>query len=106
MIISTSIQKNPAKVCTDSFVAVNLNPHHCMTFTDWIKNISPAVNTGETEYSQNHEGSCYDAMSSVWKKMSVPVRREVMCIIYCFVDEDPPGKSPWTIFFVSHFFFP
>ena len=27
--------------------------------------------------------------------MSVPVRIEVMCIIYRFVKEYPPGKSPW-----------
>ena len=39
MIISTAIQNIPAKVWTDSFVSVNLNPHHRMTFHDWIKNI-------------------------------------------------------------------
>ena len=39
MIISTSIQNIPAKVWTDSFVYVNLNPHHRMKFHDWIKNI-------------------------------------------------------------------
>ena len=39
MVISTSIQKNSAKVWTDSFVAVNLHPHHRMMFPDWIKNI-------------------------------------------------------------------
>ena len=51
---------------------------------------------GEIEYFRNHEGSYYDAMISVWKKMSVPVRREVMCIIDNFFEETPTGKSPWT----------
>ena len=81
MIISTTIQNISAKVWTDSFVAVNLHPHHRMTFHDWIKNISPDVKTGDTEHFRNHEGSYYDAMSSVWKNMSVPVQREVMCIM-------------------------
>ena len=48
MVIYTSIQNIPAKVWTYSFVAVNLHPHHRMMFHDWIKNISPAVKTGET----------------------------------------------------------
>ena len=39
MIIYTAIQKNPDKFWTDSFVAVSLNPHHPITFSDWIKNI-------------------------------------------------------------------
>ena len=67
-----------------------------MTFHDWIKNISPAVKTGETAYFRNHEGSYYDVMPSVCKKMYVPVRREVMCIIDRFFKESPPGKSPCT----------
>ena len=67
-----------------------------MTFPDWIKKISPAVKTGETAYFQNHEGSYYDAMPSLWKNMYVPVRREVMCIIDRFFREAPPGESPWT----------
>ena len=46
MVISISIQNIPAKVWTDSFVAVNLHTHHQMTFSDWIKKISPAVKTG------------------------------------------------------------
>ena len=28
--------------------------------------------------------------------MNVPVRREAMCTIDRFFEEDPPGKSPWT----------
>ena len=56
MVISTAIQKISAKVWTDSFVDVNLHPHHHMKFPDWIKNISPAVKTGETAYFRNHEG--------------------------------------------------
>ena len=96
MIISIAIQDIPAKVCTDSFVAVNLYPRHRITFHEWIKNISPAVKTGETAYFRNHEGSYYDSMSSVWKNMYIPVQRDVMCIIECFVEEAAPGKSPWT----------
>ena len=67
-----------------------------MTFPDWIKNISPAIKTGETEYFRNHEGSYYDTMPSLWKKMSAHVRRDVMCIIDRFFREAPPGESPWT----------
>ena len=73
MVISTAIQNISAEVWTDYFVDVNLHPHHCMKFPDWIKKISPAVKTGETSYFCNHEGSYYDAMPSLWKKMSVPV---------------------------------
>ena len=65
MIISKAIQNIPAKVWTDSFVAVNLNPHHRMTFPDWIKKISLAVNMGETAYFRNHECSYYYAMPYV-----------------------------------------
>ena len=96
MVISTAIQNISAKVWTDSFVAADLHPHHRMTFPDWIKKISPAVKIGETAYFRNHEDSYYDAMPSLWKKMSVPVRREVMCIIDHFLREAPPGKSQWT----------
>ena len=96
MIISTAIQNIPAKVCTDSFVAIKLHPHHCITFHDWIKKISPDVKTGETAYFQNHEGSYYDSMSSVWKNMYVPVQIDVMCIIEFFAEEAAPGKSLWT----------
>ena len=81
MLIFTAIQNISSKVWTYSFVAVNLHPHHRMTFPDWIKKISPDVNTGETEYFRNHEGSYYDSMPSLWKNMYVHVRREVMCII-------------------------
>ena len=35
-------------------------------------------------------------MPSVWKNISVPVRRDVMCIIDQFFKEAPPGKSPQT----------
>ena len=50
VIISTAIQNIPDKFCTYSFVSVNLHPCHCMTFPDWIKNISLAIKTEETEY--------------------------------------------------------
>ena len=96
VIISTSIQNIPAKVWTDSFVSINLHPRHGMTFHDWIKNISPAFKTVETAYFLNHEGPYYDTMSSVWKNISVPFRRELILIIDSFFKEDPPGKSPWT----------
>ena len=39
MVISTAIQNIPSKVWKDSFVDVNLHPHHRMTFYDWIKKI-------------------------------------------------------------------
>ena len=52
-----------------------------MNFPDWINKVSLAVNKGDTEY--------------VWKNMYLPIQREVMCIIDCFVEEAPPVKSPW-----------
>ena len=94
MVISTAIQNISAKVWTDSFVAINLHHHHRMPFPDWIKKISPDVKTGETAYFRNHEVSYYDSMPSLWKNMSVPVRREVICIIDRFFKEALPGKSP------------
>ena len=62
MIISTAIQNIPEKFWTDFFVAVNLHPYHRLYFYGWTKKIAPAVNTGDTEYFQNRQGSYYDAM--------------------------------------------
>ena len=45
MIIYISIKNIPDKVWTDSFVAVNLNPHHRLSFSIFIKKIAPAVKT-------------------------------------------------------------
>ena len=59
----------------------------------------PAVRTGKTEYFWNHEGYYYDAMSSVWKNMTVIKLREVLSIIDNFAAETPHGKSPWTKIF-------
>ena len=67
MIIYTATQNIPAKVWTYSFVYVNLFLHHCLSFSDWIKNIPPAVKTGETEYFFNHEAFYYEYMPSEWK---------------------------------------
>ena len=67
-----------------------------MNFPHWIKNILPAVKTGETSYFCNHEGSYYDAMPSVCKNMYVPVRREVLCLIGLFFEDNLLGKFPWT----------
>ena len=81
MIIFKDIQNIPAKVWTDSFVAVNLNPHHRLSFYGWIKKIAPAVKMRETAYFHNHEGSYYDVITSVRKKMKLIKIREVMCVI-------------------------
>ena len=86
--------KNPAKVCTYSFVAVNLHPHHRMNFHDWIQKVSPAVKTGETAYFRNQKGLYYDVMPYVWKNMYLTFQRDAICIIKIFVEEAPPGKSP------------
>ena len=96
MVISTVIQNISSKVWIYYFVAVNLHPHHRMTFHDWIKKISTAIKTGETSYFRKPEGSYYDDMPYVWKKMYVPVRKEAMFIIDLSFKEAPPGKSPWT----------
>ena len=94
MIIYKSIQNIPAKIWTDSIIAVNLNPHHCLYFSGCIKKIAPDIKTGETAYFWNHEGLCYDAMPSVWKKTTVIKRGYVMYVIDRFTAENPHGKSP------------
>ena len=96
MIISTYIQKNPAKVCTDSFVSVNLHPRHSLSFSDWIKKIAPSVKTGETAYFRNPEGSYYNYMPYVWKNMTVIKRRELIYVIDFFTADTSHGKSPLT----------
>ena len=100
MIISTATQKYPAKVWKDSFVAVNLNPHHHLYFSGWINKIAPDVKTGETEHFRNHEGYYYDTIPSVWKHMSVIKIREVMHVIDRFTSETPHGNSMWKKKFV------
>ena len=94
MIITTDIQNISGKVWTDSFVAVNLHPHHCLSFDDWVENISSSLKTGETDYFWNNKWSYYDAMSSVWKKMTVTNEKEVISVIDCFITETPDGESP------------
>ena len=84
MIISTAIQNIPAKILTDSFVAVNLHLRHRLYFSLWIGKIAPDVKTGETAYFRNHEGSYYGAIPYVWKNMTVIKIREVMYVIYRF----------------------
>ena len=71
-----------------------------------IKKVPLAVNTGDAEHFQSHEGSHYDDILSLWKNMYVPVQREVMFIFDRFVEETPPGKYPWTKeFFCLSFLF-
>ena len=65
-------------------------------FSEWIKNISPDVKTGDTADFGNHEGSYYDAMPSVWKKMTVIKIIEVIYVIDRFSAETPHGKFPLT----------
>ena len=81
MIIYTAIQKTTEKVCTYSFVAVNLHPRHHLSFSRWIKKIAPADKTRETTYLWNQERSYYDSMTSVWKNMTEIKRIEVMYVI-------------------------
>ena len=94
MIISIAIQNIPDKLCTDSFVVVNPHLHYRMNFSEWIKNISPGFKMAETAYFRNDEGSYYDSMPYVCKNMYATVQREVMCIIYLFIEEATIGKSP------------
>ena len=93
MIISTAIQTIPVKFWKYSFVAVKVNPHHCLYFTDWTKNIAPAVKTGGTAYFWNHERSYYYDMKYPWKNMTVIKQREVMSIIDRFTTHI---NYPWT----------
>ena len=57
VIISTDIQNVPAKVWTDSFVALSLHPQRRFSFYDRKKNILQDVKTGGTAYFWNHESS-------------------------------------------------
>ena len=54
----------------------------------------PAVNTGNTAYFWSNEGFYYDAMTSLWVKITVLKQREVMYIIDRFYTETPHGESP------------
>ena len=65
MIISISIQNIASKVWTDSFVAVNIHPHHLLYFSVWVKKIVLDVKTGNKAYSWNHKGSYYDMMPPI-----------------------------------------
>ena len=96
MIISTATQKIPSKFWTDSFVAVNPHPRHHLSISGWIKNIAPAVKTGETEYFRNYTGYYYDAMPSIWRNIAVIKIREVMYVIDHFTTDTHHGKYPWT----------
>ena len=53
LIFSTDSQNTSSKFWTDYFVAVNLHPHHCLSFTDQINNIATAVKMVEMYYSWN-----------------------------------------------------
>ena len=81
MTISTTIQHIPIKLWIDSFVAFNIHPHHRLYFSGLIKDISPAVDTGETAYFWNYKGSYYDAIPSVWEKVTVIKQRELLYVI-------------------------
>ena len=96
IIVSTSIQNINAKFWTDSFVAVNLHPHRCLSFSDWIKKIAKSVKTGETAYFHNHEGSYYDVMPYIWKNMTLIKKIETKSIIGRFSVDTPRSKSLWT----------
>ena len=88
--------KIPDKLWTDYFVAVDLYPHHFLSFSGWIKKIAPAINTGETEYFRNHEGDYYDAIPYFWKNITVIKIIGVIYVIESFAAEIPHGKSPRT----------
>ena len=96
MIISTAIQNIPAKVWRDYFVVVNHFSCQHFSFSDWIKNIVPAVKMRDTAYLRNHKESYFDYMPYVWKNITVIKQRELMSIIYRFYAETPHGESPRT----------
>ena len=73
-----------------------------LVFSNWIKNVVPAVKTGEAAYFQKHEGSYYYDMSSVWKKMTVIKRIEGMYVIVRFT----VGLCGKNNMFFPHSFFP
>ena len=96
MIIYTAIQNISDKICIDSFVAVNLHPHHCLSVSELIKNIVPAFITVEIAYFRNHKGSYYYSIPSVWGNIIVINSRELFSIIYCLVADTPHVKPLWT----------
>ena len=96
MVISTAIQKNSAKVWTDYFVAVNLHPHHRMTFPDWIKKISPAVKTGDTAYFLTMKVHTMMPCHLFGKRCMYLFKDRQCVLLIAFFREAPPGESPWT----------
>ena len=96
MIISTAIQKSlPKSGHIPLLLSIFILITACF-FSGWIKKIAPAVKTGETSYSRNHEHSYYDAIPSVCKRVTVIKRREVMYDIGQFTMETPHGTALWT----------
>ena len=63
--------KHSTKICTYSFFAVNLHPCHHLSFFVWIKKVALAVKMVEITYSRKHECYYYDAMTFIWKNMTV-----------------------------------
>ena len=107
MIISIAIQNIPNKVCTYSFVVINLYPHHRFSFAECVNMIVPSFRKGYKVYFWNHEESYYDAILYILKILTVIKLRELMSIIDHFTTETPRGKSLWTkrFFFPNSFFF-
>ena len=86
MIIYTSIQN-----ISYSFVGVNLYPHSCLSFSEWIKKIAK-IYMVETDCFRNHEGFYYNSMSYVWNKRIVIKLGEVICATDLFIAETPGGE--------------
>eukprot|EP00957_Ditylum_brightwellii_P194960 14853476-Ditylum_brightwellii.AAC.1 len=63
------------KIWERSFIKVNLHPHHCLPFDQWIGKIAEKIKTGET-YKRTNENHYYGAMPACWKKMKIEERRK------------------------------
>ena len=93
-IISIALKDLPGTLWKNSFIRVNLHPHHRLSFGKWIEKIFDKVHTGETKYYRTNEHSYYDAMPAVWKRVTVERRRELLALIDLFADDS--NVLNWT----------
>ena len=80
-ILCIAIKNLPEKIWEQSFIKVNLHPHHRVSFKEWIMQIDAQVPTGEAAYTHANKESIFDAMPGFWKAMQIEERQHmIQCI--------------------------
>ena len=82
-----------AKTWFNSFKTVNIHPHHCFSFEEWVHCIISVIRTGKKNFYCTYQYYYYDACPAVWNKMEVEDLHYVISIISLFVYVSPEGKS-------------